>query len=195
MNIIGLSDRALIRKFLSGEESAFETLIMRYKDRVFSQLIIMLKDRELAEDLFQDTFIKVINTLKAGKYNEEGKFLPWVLRIAHNLAIDHFRRIKKRKEVRNREEFDMIGNIPEDNKNIEESIVTDQIHDDVKQLIDLLPEEQKQVVKLRMYLGLSFKEISEETEVSINTSLGRMRYALINLRKLIDERQLNLNIH
>lgn len=195
MKIIGLSDRALIRKFLTGEESAFETLIMRYKDRVFSQLIIMLKDRELAEDLFQDTFIKVINTLKAGKYNEEGKFLPWVLRIAHNLAIDHFRRIKKRKEIRNSEEFDLLGNIPEDNKNIEESIVTDQIHDDVKLLVDLLPEEQKQVVKLRMYLGLSFKEISEETDVSINTSLGRMRYALINLRKLIDERQLNLNIH
>lgn len=195
MNIIGLSDRALIRNFLSGKESAFETLIMRYKDRVFSQLIIMLKDRELAEDLFQDTFIKVVNTLKAGKYNEEGKFLPWVLRIAHNLAIDHFRRIKKRKEIRNSEEFDILGNIREDNKNIEECIVTDQIHDDVKLLVDLLPEEQKQVVKLRMYLGLSFKEISEETDVSINTSLGRMRYALINLRKLIDERQLNLNIH
>ena len=194
MKIIGLSDRALIRNFLSGEESAFETLIMRYKDRVFSQLIIMLKDRELAEDLFQDTFIKVVNTLKAGKYNEEGKFLPWVLRIAHNLAIDHFRRIKKRKEIRNSEEFDLLGNIPEDNKNIEECLVTDQIHDDVKLLVDLLPKEQKQVVKLRMYLGLSFKEISEETDVSINTSLGRMRYALINLRKLIDERQLNLNI-
>ena len=195
MEIIGLSDKELIRKYLSGEEAAFEVLITRNKDRVFSQLVIMLKDRELAEDLFQETFIKVVNTLKAGKYNEEGKFLPWVLRIAHNLAIDHFRRIKKRKEIYNSEKFDLVGNIPEESKNIEESLMTEQIHFEVKKLVDLLPKEQMEVVKLRMYMGLSFKEISDETEVSINTSLGRMRYALINLRKLIVERNLNLNIH
>lgn len=194
MKIIGLSDKELIRKYLSGEEAAFELLVMRNKDRVFSQLVIMLKDRELAEDLFQETFIKVVNTLKAGKYNEEGKFLPWVLRIAHNLAIDHFRRVKKRKEIYNSEKFDLVGNIPEDGKNIEESLMTEQIHHEVKKLVDLLPKEQMEVVKLRMYMGLSFKEISDETDVSINTSLGRMRYALINLRKLIDERNLNLNI-
>lgn len=194
MNTTKLSDKILIRKYISGEEHAFEVLLTRYKDRVFSQLMIMLKDRELAEDLFQETFVKVVNTLKAGKYNDEGKFLPWVLRIAHNLAIDHFRRIKKRKEVRNGEKYDLVGNIPEDSQNIEQSLVTDQIHSEVKKLVDLLPQEQREVVRLRMFMGLSFKEISEETDVSINTSLGRMRYALINLRKLISEKNINLNI-
>jgi len=195
MEKIGLSDKVLIRKYLSGEESAFEIILTRYKDRVYSQLVIMLKDRELAEDLFQETFIKVINTLKKGKYNEEGKFLPWVLRIAHNLAIDHFRKINKRKEIYNGKEFDFIGNIPEDKKNIEETFVYSQIYNEVKGLVDLLPHEQKEVVKLRMYMGLSFKEIADETKVSINTSLGRMRYALINLRKLIEEKNLNLNVY
>ena len=167
---------------------------MRYKDRVFSQLLLMVKNRDLAEDLFQETFIKVVNTLKLGKYNHEGKFLPWVKRIAHNLAIDHFRKLKKRKEVYNKDEYDLMSNIPEDSLNIEEIMVNTQVLGSLKSLVEELPHEQKEVIKMRIYMGLSFKEIADETNVSINTSLGRMRYALINLRKLIEEKNLNLNV-
>ena len=194
MKKIIVSDQVLIENYLKGDDNSFEVLLLKYKDRVFSQLIIMVKNRDLAEDLFQETFIKVVNTLKLGKYNHDGKFLPWVKRIAHNLAIDHFRKLKKRSEVYNRDEFDLISNIPEESKNIEEILVNDHILGSVKALVDELPEEQREVLKMRIYMELSFKEISEETGVSINTSLGRMRYALINLRKLIDEKNLNLNV-
>lgn len=189
-----VSDQVLITNYLNGDESSFETLLLKYKDRVYSQLYLMVRDRDLAEDLFQETFIKVVNTLKLGKYNHEGKFLPWVKRIAHNLAIDHFRKLKKRNEVRNRDEYDLMANIPEDSMNIEETMVTSQILGSLKGLVDELPDEQKEVIKMRIYMGLSFKEISEETNVSINTSLGRMRYALINLRKLISDKNLNLKV-
>lgn len=189
-----VSDQVLITNYLNGDESSFETLLLKYKDRVFSQLYLMVKNRDLAEDLFQETFIKVVNTLKVGKYNHEGKFLPWVKRIAHNLAIDHFRKLKKRKEVYNRDEYDLMANIPEDGLNIEEVMVSTQILGSLKGLVDELPEEQREVIKMRIYMGLSFKEISEETDVSINTSLGRMRYALINLRKLISDKNLNLKV-
>ncbi len=194
MKKINVSDQVLISNYLEGDENSFEVLLLKYKDRVFSQLLIMVKNRDLAEDLFQETFIKVVNTLKLGKYNHEGKFLPWVKRIAHNLAIDHFRKLKKRKEVYNRDEFDLMSNIPEESLNIEEILVNDHILGSVKELVDELPDEQKEVLKMRIYMDLSFKEISEETGVSINTSLGRMRYALINLRKLITEKNLNLNV-
>ena len=189
-----VADQILIDQYLEGNESAFETLLMRYKDKVFSQLLIMVKDRELADDLFQETFIKVVNTLKLGKYNHEGKFLPWVKRIAHNLAIDHFRKLKKRKEIYNKDEYDIMGNIPEEGLNIEESMVNEQILGSLKNLVEQLPREQKEVINMRIYMGLSFKEIAEETNVSINTSLGRMRYALINLRKMVDEKNLNLKV-
>ena len=194
MKKIIVSDQILIENYLEGDENSFEVLLLRYKDRVFSQLLIMVKNRDLAEDLFQETFIKVVNTLKLGKYNHEGKFLPWVKRIAHNLAIDHFRKLKKRSEVYNRDKYDLISNIPEESMNIEEILVNDQILGSVKSLVDELPNEQREVLKMRIYMDLSFKEISEETGVSINTSLGRMRYALINLRKLIEEKNLNLNV-
>ena len=189
-----VSDQILISNYLNGDESSFETLLLKYKDRVYSQLYLMVKDRDLAEDLFQETFIKVVNTLKLGKYNHEGKFVPWVKRIAHNLAIDHFRKLKKRNEVRNRDEYDLIGNIPEESMNIEDSLVSAQILGSLKGLVDELPSEQKEVIKMRIYMGLSFKEIADETNVSINTSLGRMRYALINLRKLISDKNLNLKV-
>lgn len=194
MKKIIVSDQVLIENYLEGDENSFEVLLLKYKDRVFSQLLIMVKNRDLAEDLFQETFIKVVNTLKLGKYNHEGKFLPWVKRIAHNLAIDHFRKLKKLNEVYNRDKFDLISNIPEESKNIEEILVNDHILGSVKSLVDELPDEQREVLKMRIYMDLSFKEISEETGVSINTSLGRMRYALINLRKLIEEKNLNLNV-
>jgi len=194
MKKIQLSDQVLITNYLEGDETCFEVLLMRYKDRVFSQLLLMVKNRDLAEDLFQETFIKVVNTLKLGKYNHEGKFLPWVKRIAHNLAIDHFRKLKKRKEVYNKDEYDLMSNIPEDSLNIEEIMVNTQVLGSLKSLVEELPHEQKEVIKMRIYMGLSFKEIADETNVSINTSLGRMRYALINLRKLIEEKNLNLNV-
>ena len=194
MKKIEVNDQILIDNYLAGDESSFETLLLKYKDRVFSQLFLMVKNRDLADDLFQETFIKVVNTLKLGKYNHEGKFLPWVKRIAHNLAIDHFRRLKKRSEIYNKDEYDLMANIPEDSLNIEQVLVNDQIMGSLKGLLDELPKEQRDVIKMRIYMGLSFKEIAEETDVSINTSLGRMRYALINLRKLIEDKKLNLNV-
>jgi len=189
-----VSDQVLITNYLNGDEASFETLLLKYKDRVFAQLYLMVKDRDLAEDLFQETFIKVVNTLKLGKYNHEGKFLPWVKRIAHNLAIDHFRKLKKRNEIYNKDEYDLMANIPEDSLNVEEAIVSAQIMGSLKGLVEELPQEQREVIMMRIYMGLSFKEIADETNVSINTSLGRMRYALINLRKIISDKNLNLKV-
>jgi RNA polymerase sigma-70 factor (ECF subfamily) len=194
MKNIKVSDHLLIANYLNGDESSFEALLLKYKDRVFTQLYLMVKDRDLAEDLFQETFIKVVNTLKLGKYNHEGKFLPWVKRIAHNLAIDHFRKLKKLNEVHNHDEYDLMANIPDDGLNIEETMVSEQILGSLEGLVDELPHEQREVIKMRIYMGLSFKEIADETDVSINTSLGRMRYALINLRKLINDKNLNLKV-
>ena len=154
--------------------------------------MLIVKDRHLAEDIFQDTFIKVINTLKAGAYNEEGKFLPWVMRIAHNLVIDFFRKSKRMPTIENSEEYDIFETLKIFDHTIEDKIIIDQIHNDVKMLIEYLPEEQKQVLKMRHYADMSFKEIADQTNVSINTALGRMRYALINLRKLVDEKSVIL---
>ena len=187
-----VSDQELVRQYLDGKGSAFELLLSRHKDRIFTHIILMIKDRSLAEDIFQETFIKVINTLRKGKYNEEGKFLPWVMRIAHNLVIDHFRRNKKMPMVRSDENYDVFSTIKRDDPNIEHDLINGQIDNDVKRLIQHLPKEQREVVILRHYLKLSFKEIAEKTDVSINTALGRMRYALINLRKLIEDNKIEL---
>lgn len=192
-----ISDKELIRQFLDGKESAFEILMNRHKNKVYTYIYLMVKDEALAEDVFQDTFIKVINTLKRGKYNEEGKFLPWVMRIAHNLVIDNFRRQQKMPTVREtqgygEEEFSIFSTIGNGDNSVEDDMIKDQIKGDVKKLIELLPEEQKEVVKMRLYFDMSFKEISELTGVSINTALGRMRYALINLRKLITDKDIVL---
>jgi RNA polymerase sigma-70 factor (ECF subfamily) len=187
-----VSDRELVRLYLKGNESAFEALLNRHKDKIYTQIYMLVRDEELADDIFQETFVKVIRTLKQGRYNEEGKFLPWVMRIAHNLSIDHFRRSKKMPFVRGDDDYDPFATIPFEDKNVEEEWIDEIIHDDVRRLIDELPKEQREVVLMRHYGGMSFKEIAERSNVSINTSLGRMRYALINMRKMIDKHNINL---
>jgi RNA polymerase sigma factor (sigma-70 family) len=188
-----LNDQELVRSYLEGNEKAFETLLHRHKRKVWSHIYLMVRDREVTEDLFQEAFIKVVHTLKTGKYNEEGKFLPWVMRIAHNLVIDHFRRNKKMPLVRSNDDHDVFATISQPGKNVEQRMVNVQIDEDVRKLIDHLPEEQREVVVMRTYLGMSFKEIADQTDVSINTALGRMRYALINMRKLIKKHEMALD--
>ena len=187
-----LSDSELIRAYRGGDEQAFEILLTRHQERVYTKINFIVRDSELANDLFQDTFIKVVRLLKEGKYIEEGKFLPWILRIAHNMAIDHFRRNKKMKMVRSRDEMDVFAKIDTGDSHVEELLVEDQIHTDVRRLIDELPVDQREVVRMRMYDNLSFKEIAETTGVSINTALGRMRYAVINLRKIVGDNNIQL---
>jgi RNA polymerase sigma-70 factor (ECF subfamily) len=186
------SDGALVSNYIYGNEKSLEILVIRHKQRIFSFILSKVMDREISEDIFQDTFIKVINTLKRGKYNEEGKFLPWVMRIAHNLIIDHFRRNKRIPKFNNTDEFDIFDVLSDDMLSAENQIIKNQILDDVRNLIKELPEDQKEVLLMRMYKDMSFKEIAENTDVSINTALGRMRYALINLRKLIEKHHIIL---
>lgn len=192
MDFPNLEDKELIRFYLKGREEAFECLMLRYKDKVFNYLSFNVRDRDLANDLFQETFFKVITTLKKGKYNEEGKFLPWVMRIAHNLMIDHFRKNSKMPTTNGGEDFDIFDVLPNKEKNAEQHMIGDQAKRHVKQMIQYLPQDQKEVLMMRIYYDMSFKEIAERTNVSINTALGRMRYALINLRKMAEERNIPL---
>lgn len=187
-----LSDQELIRQFINGDHHSLETLVKRHQRKVFSYILLIVKDKHLAEDIFQDTFIKVINTLRAGTYNEEGKFLPWIMRIAHNLIIDFFRKSKRMPCIENSEEYDLFETLNIFEENIEDRLIITQIHKDVRKLIEYLPNEQKEVLKMRHYGEMSFKEIAEQTNVSINTALGRMRYALINLRKMVNEKEIIL---
>lgn len=187
-----LSDSELIRAYRGGDEQAFEILLTRHQERVYTKINFIVRDSELANDLFQDTFIKVVRLLKEGKYIEEGKFLPWILRIAHNMSIDHFRRNKKMRMVRSRDEMDVFATIDNGDVHVEDQLVENQIHADVRRLIDELPEDQREVVRMRMYDNLSFKEIAATTGVSINTALGRMRYAVINLRKIVGDNNIQL---
>ncbi len=189
------TDQELVVLYISGKDLAFEQLMARHKNRVYTKIYLMVKDREITEDIFQDCFIKVINTLRKGKYNDEGKFLPWVLRIAHNLVIDYFRKGKKMPTVRSDENYDVFSTIKHDDLHVEDQIVKDQIMGDVKKLIKELPQDQKEVVLMRIYYKMSFKEISVTLDISINTALGRMRYALINLRKIVDEKNMNLLVN
>jgi len=189
------SDQDLVKLYLNGSEVAFETLIRKHKDKVFAFILSKIKNYNLAHDVFQDTFIKVINSLKRGKYNEEGKFVPWIMRIAHNLVIDHFRRQKKTRSIAPTDDFNIFDVISNEEKNAEENMITDQITSDVRKLIEELPEDQKEVLKMRYYRDMSFKEIAEITDVSINTALGRMRYAVINLRKLVEKYNIQLEIN
>lgn len=186
------TDQELVHLYIKGKELALSELIIRHKSRIYTSIYLMVKDEYLAEDIFQDTFIKVIKTLKAGKYNEEGKFLPWVLRIGHNLVIDHFRREKRNPTITNSDGFDIFDVLGIYDESIEEKMVKQQTYDDLKKLIHLLPSEQKEVLIMRHYGELSFKEIADLTEVSINTALGRMRYALNNLRKMMTAKELTL---
>ena len=194
MLLINLSDSELVALYLKGDSKSFEALIQKHKNKIYAFILSKIRNRDLAEDIFQDTFIKVINSLQKGKYNEEGKFLPWVMRIANNLVIDYFRKSKKMRTIAPTDDFDIFDILQDGEKNIEDNLVNNQIHKDLRKLIEHLPEDQKEVLKMRYYAELSFKEISECTGVSINTALGRMRYALINLRKLIDTHQLDLQL-
>lgn len=188
-----IPDNELIKLYLSGNNEAFETLLTRYKQRIYSFIYSKIKDRELADDVFQETFIKVIKTLKKGTYNDEGRFLSWVMRIAHNLIVDHFRR-KQRMPMFDTQDsdYDVFYNVSEPTQNIEALLIDSQIKEDLNTLMLELPDNQLEVLRMRLYQDMSFKEIAERTNVSINTSLGRMRYGLINLRKLIDERNLTM---
>jgi RNA polymerase sigma-70 factor (ECF subfamily) len=193
-----LDDRDLITEYLKGNEKAFEVLLMRHKDKIFRFIHMKLRDRVLAEDVFQETFVKIINTLKLGSYNEEGKFLPWAMRIAHNLVIDHFRKASKVRMISesssSREDFNIFDVLSLTDKNIEQKITYDELEKQMVDLIEFLPVTQKEILKMRIFQDMSFKDIAESEDISINTALGRMRYALINLRKLIDKHQLVTDI-
>lgn len=191
-----ISDYELIMRFIKGEQPCFEKLIHRHKNKVFAYISLYIRDQALAEDIFQDTFLKAIQSVKAGKYSDNGKFLSWVMRIAHNLIIDHFRRIKQMNTISSDNyESDLFNSKRFAEDNIEDDMVKRQIHQDVRKMISHLPDDQREVVILRHYAGLSFREIAEITEVSINTALGRMRYALINMRKLMEEKNISLTLN
>jgi RNA polymerase sigma-70 factor (ECF subfamily) len=187
-----LSDNELIALFSEGDIKSFEHLINRYKDRMYTSILFLVKDKYLAEDLFQEVFIKIIDTIKQKKYNDEGKFLSWALRIAHNLCVDHFRKVKRTPAIRTTDGYDVMEWIKTSDDTPERKMVRTQSYDRVRRMLDLLPEEQKEVIVLRHYGNLSFKEIAGLTNTSINTALGRMRYGLINLRKMMAEKQISL---
>lgn len=187
------SDEQLVASYIAGSELALKELVTRYQQKVFSYIITVVRNKELAEDLFQDTFIKVINTLRSGNYREEGKFSQWIMRIARNLIIDYFRKNQKMSFVENNSEGDIFDGFSEPSMSIEQVIITKQIHETLRCLVTLLPNEQREVLTLRLYQDMSFKEIAAHTNVSINTALGRMRYAILNLRKLANEKNVVLS--
>ena len=187
-----LPDAVLVKNYMSGDESALASLIERHQSKIYGFIYSKINDRDLSDDIFQDTFIKVIKTLKSQSYNEEGKFLPWVMRIAHNLVVDHFRKAKKMPYQRETEEYSIFNYMTDNSLNIEGQIISEQVESDLAKLLDELPADQKEVLVMRMYQDLSFKEIADLTGVSINTALGRMRYALLNLRKIIEKNQIIL---
>ncbi|MDQ3109031.1 MAG: sigma-70 family RNA polymerase sigma factor [Bacteroidota bacterium] len=193
MRNANLPDQELVDLYIKGDEPCLEILIARHKKRVFSYIMMVVRDRHLSEDVFQDTFIKVIQTLKRGAYNDEGKFLPWVLRIAHNLVIDHFRRVKRMPLVDAGEDFDIFSVLTLRQGNVEDRLVKTQIRSDVRKAIEKLPLEQREVLIMRHYMDMSFKEIADTTNCSINTALGRMRYALINLKKSLVKQHIALS--
>lgn len=194
MGMKHLEDSVLVKDYVDGNEKAFEVLVMRHKDKIHRYIYLKVKDQLLAEDIFQETFIKVIHTIKLGSYNEDGKFLPWVMRIAHNLVIDHFRKSNKVRMISEssskNEEFNIFSTLALDELNIQDQITLDELKSQMVNLVDYLPDSQRDILKQRIFQDLSFKEIAEFEDISINTALGRMRYALINLRKLIEKHQL-----
>lgn len=195
MKTIKLSDQELVAAFLNGDELSIETLINRHRSKVYTYIYLTIKNHSLAEDLFQETFIKVIQSLRAGKYKDNGRFLSWVIRIAHNLIIDHFRKEKQMNSISNDDsELDLFNNKKLAEDNVEDLMVSNQIREDIRKLINELPKDQREVVLMRHFGEFSFKEIADQTGVSINTALGRMRYALINLRKMIKEKDLSLTV-
>ena len=180
------ADSILVKNYLNGEEKSLEILIFKHQERIYNFIYSKVLDKDLSNDLFQDTFMKVIKTLRKGKYNEQGKFLPWMMRIAHNLIIDHFRKSNRMPKFKSKDkDFDIFTFIKDSSNNVEKQIILDQISTDVKALVEKLPKEQKEVVEMRLFKEMSFKEIADNSNISINTALGRMRYAIINLRKLV----------
>ena len=192
MKSIMLSDSELISLYVGGDESALKTLILRHEEKIFTYILSAVKCRELAEDIFQDTFIKVINTLRSGGYQDEGKFPQWVMRIANNLKIDHFRKAQRLPAYESNGDFDIFDTLGIQDPSVEQKMIQEQVYADIQGLLQYLPEEQREVLEMRIYHDISFKEIAELTNVSINTALGRMRYALINLRKMVEEKKLVL---
>jgi len=192
MQVTQLNDKELILSYLDGNEKAFEELLSRHKQRIYTSIYLFVKDQAQAEDIFQDVFIKIVDTLRKGKYNHEGKFLQWALRISYNMCVDNFRRSKRRPTVSPTETFDIFDVLENQEDNVEETIMKSQTHERIRKLVDSLPPEQREVVILRHYADMSFKEISQLTRVSINTALGRMRYALINIRRMMEEKQITL---
>jgi len=193
-----IDDRVLVSAYINGDEQAFEALLMRHKDKIYRFIAMKVRDNALAEDIFQDAFIKIIKTLKAGNYNEEGKFLPWAMRIAHNLVIDHFRKANKVKMISEsssqRDDFNIFHTIQQEDENVMESMTREELEGQMVGLIDHLPDSQRDILIMRIFKEMSFKDIAELEDISINTALGRMRYALINLRKLIDQHNLVVHI-
>jgi len=192
MNLKAQGDKELINLYLAGNQKAFEILLNRHKNKIYTSIYLFVKDHDLAEDIFQEVFIKIIDTLRKGKYNHEGKFLQWAMRISYNLCVDYFRRSKRRTKVSPSETFDIFDVLEVKDDNMETMMIKDQTYTKVRELVDMLPPEQREVVILRHYADMSFKEIAALTRVSINTALGRMRYALINIRKMADERHIVL---
>ena len=187
-----LSDHELITLFNAGNVNAFESLVLRHKDKLYTSILFLVKDKYLAEDIFQDVFIRVIDTIKGGRYTEEGKFLPWAMRIAHNLCVDYFRKVKRTPTIRNSEDQDIFEVLNFTEESAEDKMIKKQSHNRVRDMLDLLPEDQREVIILRHYGDMSFKEIAQITNCSINTALGRMRYGLINLRKMMVAKQISL---
>lgn len=186
------SDNQLVHEFQEGNNEALEILVDRYKDKLFSSILFLVKDKYLAEDLFQDAFIKIIDTIRNNRYTEEGKFLPWAMRIAHNLCVDHFRKVKRGPTVKTSDNNDIFEVFTFAEEGADKKMMQSQTHDRVRQMLEMLPEEQREVIVLRHFADLSFKEISAITNCSINTALGRMRYGLINIRKILSEKQIAL---
>jgi RNA polymerase sigma factor (sigma-70 family) len=191
-NQIELTDQQIVNQYINGDANALSTLVTRYKDKIFTSIYLLVKDKYLAEDIFQDVFIRIIDTLRGGRYTEEGKFLPWAMRIAHNLCVDHFRKVKRNPTIKTSDDRDIFDVLNFSEVGVDSRIMNEQTSDKVRRMIDLLPEDQREVIILRHYADLSFKEISQLSNCSINTSLGRMRYGLLNLRKMMTEKQIAL---
>ncbi len=188
--ITNLPDQELLELFIKGDSRAFDTIVKRHKEKIFTSILMLVKDKYLAEDLFQELFIRLIDIIKAGKYNDEGKFLPWAMRIAHNMCIDHFRKIKSKRTVTSSSEYNVVENIGYADDNIETKIMNSETAGNIRKMIDKLADDQREVIILRHYANLSFREIAALTDCSINTSLGRMRYGLLNLRKMMQTKNI-----
>jgi len=187
-----LTDQQLIHLYMEGDANALATIIVRYKDKIYTSIYLLVKDKYLTEDIFQDVFIRIIDTLKGGRYTDEGKFLPWAMRIAHNMCVDHFRKVKRTPTIKTSEDRDIFEVLNFSEPGADQKMMNGQSHDRVRKMVDMLPEDQREVIILRHYADLSFKEIADLTQCSINTALGRMRYGLINLRKMMTEKQIAL---